>query len=301
MHKIKYFFISILLLYCCKSIAQKSNSENDFSFVFATDIHVDTTKTSQQGFQKAIDTINQLDPDFVITGGDLVMDALDAKYIEAVNLFKIYKNMSSSIQVPVYNTIGNHDFFGVYDTSGTAINNPEYGTKMYENNIGEQYKYFEYKGCHFFLLNSVKIALDEDYKYIGLIDSFQIEWIKSILQRIDTLAPIIISTHIPFLTVWTEVNYNALQPNFKGIVVNNSTEVLKLFENHNLKLVLQGHLHYLENIKVFGIDFITGGSVCGNWWTGPHMQTEEGFLKIDVKDNEFTWKYIDLEWSPTLN
>ncbi len=299
MEKFIYIFIiSILLLISCNSNETKTLSENDFSFIFMTDIHFDTTKIAQQGFQKAIDTINQLKVDFVITGGDLIMDANKATYEESIKLFSLYKTFSSQIQVPVYNTIGNHDNFGISDTAFRK--NAEYGTKMFENIIGEQYKYFEYKTCHFFILNSIKIAPEEEFKFIGFIDSVQIEWLKYKLQNIDTLEPIVIISHVPFLTVWTELTYNALQPNFKGIVVNNTTEVLKLFEHHNLKLVLQGHLHYLENIEVFGIEFITGGSICGKWWTGPNMKTEEGFMKIDIKNNNFSWKYIDLEWTPDV-
>jgi len=87
-----------------------------------------------------------------------------------------------------------------------------------------------------------------------------------------------------------------LAPNIPRSVVSNSKEVLELFKGHNLKLVLQGHLHFYEDIYVEGIHFITGGAVCSAWWTGKFNGLEEGFLRIDVKGDDFSTEYIDYGW-----
>jgi hypothetical protein len=129
-----------------------------------------------------------------------------------------------------------------------------------------------------------------------VIDSTQIEWIKQDLHNLDRNTPIALSVHIPFLTVFPEVDQGALASNSKGLVINNSKEVLELFENHNLKLVLQGHLHFLEDIYVKGTHFITAGAVSGSWWNGPRDGLEEGFLKVDVSGHDFNWEYVDYGW-----
>jgi propanediol dehydratase large subunit len=79
-------------------------------------------------------------------------------------------------------------------------------------------------------------------------------------------------------------------------VVVNSKEVLELFKDHTLKLVLQGHLHYYETLHVFGTDYVTGGSVAAAWWKGPYLGTEEGFLLMKVKNDQVTWEYVDYGW-----
>ena len=84
-------------------------------------------------------------------------------------------------------------------------------------------------------------------------------------------------------------------------MVVNSKEVLDLFKNYNLKLVLQGHLHTVEDIFVDGIHFITGGAVSAAWWTGPNMGFEEGFMYITVNGENINWKYVDYGWEPKLN
>ena len=134
--------------------------------------------------------------------------------------------------------------------------------------------------------------------YKGFIDNEQIEWIKSDLAKVKKDTPIVISTHIPFITSMTQVYGGSLEANAESIVVINSKEVLELFNHHNLKLVLQGHLHMLEDIYVKGIHFITGGAVSGKWWEGPNKETEEGFLLIKIKkeSDTFEWEYIDYGW-----
>ena len=76
-------------------------------------------------------------------------------------------------------------------------------------------------------------------------------------------------------------------------------EVLDLFEGHTLRLVLQGHLHYLEDLFIQGkTHFITGGAVSSAWWKGKRHGLEEGFLYITVEGEDFDWEYIDFGWTP---
>lgn len=74
-------FIIILAISLSFAGCNKKSKKNSFSFAFITDIHLQSESRAVQGFLKAIDTIiNYLNPDFVITGGDLIMDALGQRY-----------------------------------------------------------------------------------------------------------------------------------------------------------------------------------------------------------------------------
>jgi 3',5'-cyclic-AMP phosphodiesterase len=106
--------------------------------------------------------------------------------------------------------------------------------------------------------------------------------------------------HIPFLSSLSQINKGAMEPNTEGLVVSNSREILDLFNRYNLKLVLQGHLHVLEDNYIKGIHFITGGAICGGWWKGPHEGTQEGFLYLKFNRDSFTWNYVDYNWAPEL-
>ncbi|MCK5208484.1 MAG: metallophosphoesterase [Cyclobacteriaceae bacterium] len=284
----------ILILFLFANCSKRLESEQNFSFVFMTDIHVQPEKQAMEGFQMAIDKANALKPDFVITGGDLIMDALGQTEARADSLYDIYTNLTKKFAMPVYNTMGNHEMFGIIERSGVSSDHPLYGKKIFEQKIGKKYDAFTYKGWRFYILNSVDTTADRNY--YGHIDDEQIEWLKKDLSQVDKNTPICISVHIPFYTIQTQIITGPLAPNTKGGVITNGNEVLGLFENHNLKLVLQGHLHFVEDLYANGVHFITGGAVCAGWWDGPRNGMEEGFMQIDVQGDQFTWEYIDYGW-----
>lgn len=222
------------------------------------------------------------------------MDALGVSYERADSLYVLYDEALSQFEIPVYNTMGNHEVFGIYEKSGIDPDHPEYRFGMYEKWLGETYYSFDYNGWHFIVLNSVMET--EERRYMGMIDQEQIEWIKQDLLDVDPGTPIVISTHIPFITVFTQVLYGEYAPDYHGLVVENSKDVLDLFISHNLTLVLQGHLHYQEDIKVNDVHFITVGAVSARWWSGPNHGVEEGFLMIKTEGDDFTYEYIDYGW-----
>jgi 3',5'-cyclic-AMP phosphodiesterase len=284
--------ISITLVSCSSKESNKKN--NDFSFVFMTDIHLEPARNAPLGFTQAMDTINKLNPDFVITGGDLIADALGQKYSRADSLYNLYATMIRHLKMPVYNSMGNHEVFGLYDRSVSDESSPDYGEKMFEHRFGQSYYSFEHKGWKFMIINSVEDT--HKHSYTGWIDSTQINWIKSELSHTAPETPIVLSTHIPFISAYEQRFYGSTIANDSSLVVANSKEVLDLFKAHNLKMVLQGHLHEVEDVFIDGVHYVTGGAVSAAWWTGPHSGFEEGFMLLTVSGNDIKWKYIDYGW-----
>ena len=168
------------------------NSQNlnfePFTFVFATDIHLQHERNAVEGFKKAIVEINNINPDFVITGGDLIMDALGVDYERADSLYNLYIETSKLINAPVYNTMGNHEVFGLYDTNTVLRKHPEFGENIYEKRIGKRYYSFIHKGVKFMILDSIEEIPDSN-KYFGKIDIEQIEWLKGELEKTDKRVP----------------------------------------------------------------------------------------------------------------
>jgi 3',5'-cyclic AMP phosphodiesterase CpdA len=259
-----------------------------------TDIHLQPERRATEGFSKAIDSVNKFNPDFVITGGDLIMDALGQNFERSDELYNLYKESLKTFNMPVYNTMGNHEIFGIYKESGVDMSHPEYGEKMYENRIGKRYYSFNHKGWHFVILDAIEDTGESGY--IGKVDEAQMDWIRTDLIEVEPKTPIIISVHIPFITSYMQILYGSLEPNDESLVITNSKAVLELYKNHNLKLVLQGHLHYVEDIYANGIHFITGGAVSSKWWRGKENGMEEGFLIVNVQGNTFEWEYFDYGW-----
>ncbi len=297
---IRSFSLLLALMLVFLPSCNEQEEKDAFTFAFMTDIHLQPEKNAGDGFRQAIDSLNKLNPDFVITGGDQIMDALGQKQSRADSLYDMYIGMSGLIECPVYNTMGNHEVFGIYERSGVDPSNPLYGEKMYEERIGEKYYAFNHKGWRFYILDSVEERMGEDSdggnSYYGFIDSAQMEWLKEDLSKVNPETPIVISVHIPFITVQTQLAKGSTAANSDGIVISNARDVLLLFRDHNLKLVLQGHLHFLEDIYVGDIHFITGGAVCASWWDGSRGELEEGFLLVHVDGEDIDWEYIDYGW-----
>jgi Icc protein len=275
--------------------AQQSPAES-FTFAFLTDIHLQPERQAREGFRQAIAHVNHQKPDFSLTGGDLIMDALGVSYERADSLYRIYQDEIRLFQHPVYHTMGNHEIYGIYKESQAKPLHPEFGEKMFENRLGSSYYSFIHKGWKFMVLNSVEATPDQGY--IGWIDSVQMNWIRGELKSTPTTMPIVLSTHIPMLSVYNQIYYASTKANDSSLVVANGKDVLDLFGKHNLKLVLQGHLHTIEHINVNGTHFLTGGAVSGAWWTGPNKGFEEGYILIRAQDGDIDWEYMDYGWTP---
>ncbi|HSF54130.1 MAG TPA: metallophosphoesterase [Algoriphagus sp.] len=270
---------------------QKEDSDDaSFEFSFLTDIHLKPEMNAPLGFQMAIDKVNELNPDFVLTGGDLVYDVMRGDYARSEMLFDLYQQMSRGFNMPVYNCIGNHDLFAIYAESPEGSEHPDYKYGMWERYCGKTYYSFDHKGWHFIVLNSLDVTEEKGYK--GVFQAEQVDWLAEDLKNTAQTTPIVITTHIPVLSTHWQLNGQ------KGNVgVENSQKVFRLLENHNLKLVLQGHIHWKEyGIVNDRFEFLTGRSIAGNGWKGRRHNTKEGFVQIKVQGESFSWEYIDHGW-----
>ena len=298
MYKFIYFSLVGFFIVGCHS--QNKSSDEHFSFIFMTDIHLKPEAGAPKAFMMAIDTANRLNADFVLTGGDLVYDVMRGNLPRADSLFQLYVESIKAFDMPVYNTIGNHELYGIYEEGGICPSDPDFKFGMFQRYLGDTYYSFDHKGWHFIVLNTLDI--NEDRRYINSLDDVQIAWLKDNLSRVDHETPIVVSMHLPMFTVFYSVYEEYFPPRQSAPptpqnVVPLRQEILRLFKDHNLRIVLQGHLHCLEDICVNGkTHFITGGAVSGYSWKGVRF-VKEGFLLINVKGNDFSWKYIDYGWN----
>ncbi|MDZ7724014.1 MAG: metallophosphoesterase [candidate division KSB1 bacterium] len=267
-----------------------------FSFVFMTDIHVQPERKAGEGYLETIKTVNQISPDFVITGDDLIMDALGVRQSRADSLFTMYNDLTQQLGMPVFHTLGNHEVFGLYEKSGVSPQHPLYGKAMFRHVMGydRTYHSFDYEGWHFICLDAV--AYTPERRYYGHIDSLQLDWLKSDLAALEPGTPVVVFTHIPFLSVFTQIQQGATAGNDSGMVIVNSKPVLEVLNDYNVKLVLQGHLHVVESIQWKNTLFVTGGAVSARWWTGARAGFEEGFVVVDINGDELNWRYHELDW-----
>ena len=279
----KYLFFTLVFFttICTNASQPVAPAKNTkFSFAFFTDIHLnDGDNDCFEGFDKAIADAKSKKVDFILTGGDNVdIDVLGDDAKTAHERYQKYARAIKNSGITFYPTIGNHDRF-----FGCSKDDPLYNEGLFEKYLHKSYYSFNYKGWHFIVLNTAN----------SVVDTKQKQWLANDLSKLDAKTPIIVSTHVPFLTVY----YPTLQGKYTSAdTCSNFKEIWDMFEGKNLKLVLQGHMHLYEEIKVKGVQFITAGAVSADWWGGPFHGTEEGYLKVNIHGDNFGWEYVDYGW-----
>ncbi|HRC67357.1 MAG TPA: metallophosphoesterase [Bacteroidales bacterium] len=282
-----------LLLFLLSSLKAQIPSQG-FSFVFMTDIHLTRDDYAVEGFRKALAVASDLKPDFIITGGDLVMDALDCDYQHAIDQYDLYLGTISNSPIPFYNAMGNHEIWGWQNKHLRQEEWEDYGKNLFKRRIGPPNYSFDHKGWHFVVINGIEY--NDSTSYVGWALDETLDFIQNDLKNVPVGMPIILITHIPLITLEAQWEKGALACNHPMEVIGNSKEVLECFPAHSLRLVLQGHLHYYEKMEIDGIIFITGGAVCGAWWKGNYRVTDEGFVLIRINGEYCQTQYIDYGW-----
>ncbi len=270
-----------------------ADTPQGFSFAFMTDVHIRPDPAVVHVFNRVVDTINTLDVDFVISGGDQVFDVMRGNQAKSDSLFSLYQALIKNIKVPVYHTVGNHELFGIYPESPEDSTHADYKYGMFERYFGNTYYSFDHKGWHFIVLNALDVV---DKKYIGRIGKQQLAWLKADLAKVSLETPIAVTVHIPLVSAFNQLYPKPGQSSDEPAIADRD-EVLSAFKDHRLKLVLQGHLHWSEALTIENrTHFITGGSVAGRpSWRGTN-HGPRGFLKFDVTaDGRCAWQFIAMD------
>jgi 3',5'-cyclic AMP phosphodiesterase CpdA len=284
--------------------ASPSDSPQRFRFVHLTDIHVQRERDAHQGFAAALKAVESLKPrpDFIMTGGDLVFDVLEASPARARELFTLYKKViADHTSLPVHNTIGNHDVFGWANKEGVTPRTPGYGREMVKEflEMEETYHTFRHKGWQFFCLDNIQPA--DDGLYQGYLEDRQRSWFVAEMNKLDAKTPIVVCEHIPLITV-TLFDHKEMNKGSGWRIGNNAlcrdtADRLTILGSKHVRLCLSGHIHERDRIEYRGMTFINDGAVCGNWWKGIYRGVKEGFGVYDLRaDGSFDYQYHEYGW-----
>lgn len=269
-------------------------AQEKFSIVFMSDVHYTTKFNAPKGFELLVDTVNKLKPDFVLSGGDNIYDALRVTEKEAVGNTMAFLQAAQRIKAPIHYAMGNHEVFQLYQKSADTLGSI-YGKAFYEKYFGKRYYSFNHKGWHFIVLDNIFITPDR--KYIGKIDTVQAAWLQKDIQSVSAATPIALMAHVPFITTLSQWYGGGTNANDDKIAAVDSHKIIKLFQHKNLRLILQGHLHYFEALDILNkVKVITAPSVSGKWWQGKQHDIEEGFIKLNMDGDHVDYEYIDFKW-----
>ena len=255
-----------------------------------TDIHLKADKTAEDGFARALQSANALNPkpNFIINGGDAIMDALEKSKEEVKVQWASFKNIvKNNNSLPIANVIGNHDIWGWFNKTENLKSDRLYGKTwvMEELKMPKRYYAFERNNWKFIILDSVQ--LNPNGGYIAFIDVEQLEWLKAELAKTPTTMHISIVSHVPIFSACAGLFYGKTEQNgdlltHRNIMHTDFFKLKNLFKNHpNIRVCLSGHVHLQDEVKYLGITYYCNGAVCGNWWKGSFQDFPPAYAVID--------------------
>lgn len=195
-----------------------NNSKDRFQFA----IVADRTGTLRPGvFADAVQKINHLQPDFVMSIGDLV-EGKDEDVNVLVAQWDEFDAMVEKLEMPFFYLTGNHDL-----TSEKAI-------QLYEQRRGRTYYHFIYKDVLFLCMNSEDIPTKS-----GGIRDEQIEYFAEVLKKYPKAAWVCVFIHKP---IWQKKDANGWQ----------KIALLLSDRNHT---VFSGHHHRYAKVLYNGVNY----------------------------------------------
>lgn len=196
--------------------------------------------------------------------GDIVWDSLD--------MFGDFKRAISSLDIPFYPVIGNHD----YDLKISDMNK---SAEAYKNAFGPIYYGFNLGPNYYIVLDDILYKGNKSYDED--VNQEQLDWLKKYLRFVPKGSKITIGMHAPFKNLQS----NRIIPHGK--------ELLDICKNYKLSFI-SGHTHLNSNMDV-APDVVEHniGALCGTWWTAETCKdgTPNGYQIFENKGNSLSWHY----------
>lgn len=276
LHKKTIIILAIVISIAGTAFAQKNNPDAPWFFIQLTDPQFgmfEGNKSFEKEtilYERAVDKINSLNPDFVVITGDFVNDQNSASQINE------FKRITARIKpaIPVYYSPGNHDIGQIPDKESL---------KEYKRNYGSDKFSFEHKGSSFIGFNSSLIKAN-----LGKPEQKQYNWLVKKLNESRGAQHIILFCHYPFFnkTVDEPTAYSNIDKEYRE-------KYLDLFNTHKVDAIFSGHYHN-NSISTYGKIQLVTTSALGK----PLAKAPSGFRIVKVYSDRIEHEYYGLEELP---
>jgi 3',5'-cyclic AMP phosphodiesterase CpdA len=281
--------------------------DDGFSFVHLTDQHVTHRRQAAEGYKQCIASINAIDPapDFVLMGGDMVFDGCYTSKEDYANQIRLFKDVTSELKYPWHPCLGNHDILGWDDREKVGPSDPGYGKKMILEALDwkEPYYSFDHKGWHFAVLDSAWPGKGgaSGVKQEPRLGAKQLEWLGYDLGAAGD-RPKIVVVHVAVFCNVGQISGDPKRLAMDGsMVIWDTKELRRVLERHQVKMVLQGHSHRVEDTYWNGVWYVTGAAASGAWWAGSWTGSDPGYTIVRCRGDEVTWSHESYPWQPRLD
>lgn len=260
-----------------------------------TDIHLYPLELAVGSLIKALHHVQSLPrrPDFIVQGGDAILDALDQPKEFVQNQWKLWHAIwQGECSLPVFQVLGNHDIYSWLNPK------PDPSGKRWaldEMKLERGYYGFDRGGWRFLVLDS-NFATPGGYE--ARLDPEQCRWLVQRLAETPIAMPVCVISHIPILSVCAYFDgENELRGDWRlpGRLVHLDARALKgLFRRYpNVKLCLSGHIHLQDEVDYLGVKYLCNGSVSGDVWRGNYQEFDPCYVLVDFfADGSFRFERV---------
>lgn len=199
--------------------------------------------------------------------GDIAWDQLQ--------FFAEYRKHVERLGVPVYQTIGNHD----YDMN---LVGDEAASREFRSNFGPLYYGFNVGGNYFIVTDN--IIYDTNKKFEEEWDEQQVAWLAKYAKLIPAGSDVYIAMHAPYMKYFQKKGSNKMET---------GQRVADMFAAHNLSFIT-GHTHINSNMEVEpGVMEFNVASAGGAWWRSGTSKdgTPNGYKVFEFSGPETKWYY----------
>ena len=255
--------------------------DEKFTFV----IIPDRTGSERPGiFEQAIKKANMLQPDFIMSVGDLIQGPTDIKKQSPEHLREQWKELvsfTSKSQAPFFYLPGNHDISS--NRKGFPRANDDSAMVWKEFAGKNTYYSFIYKDVLFICLNSME-GKDSRVPQVGITDE-QVEWAIDVLNKNKNVRWTMLFVHNP--SAWVSLEFEklqkALQPRKYTFFAGDWHHYIKFkrWGHDYYVLATAGGISQMRGIKYGEFDHITYVTVTKNGPTVTNIMLD-GILSDDV-------------------
>ena len=266
-----------------------------------TDIHIKPGKDIEASAARAMHHAQILVPeiDFIINGGDSIMDSLEADKEKTQIQWDLFTSiLKKEISLPVYHCIGNHDIWGWFIKENKPENERQYGKVWVVETLQMKNRYYSFPKdkWHFIVLDSTQ--LNPAGGYIGKIDEEQLAWLQTELASVPKEKFICIVSHIPILSICAGLFFEKTEANGdlkiqRNLMHSDFFALKKIFNNYpNIKVCISGHIHLQDELNYLGIKYYCNGAVSGNWWKGSFQEFAPAYAMLEFYADGTSKRYM---------
>jgi predicted phosphodiesterase len=290
-HFLQSFSLSAAALAVANNSFAGAKKKSTFRIGFLSDVHVKPTDIAEKGMRLAFQHVNAWKPkvDFLINGGDAIMDALKASKEKVQAQWDVWnKVLAETNKLPIYHCIGNHDAWGWQMTEAAVKSDPLYDKKwvLQQHQMSNRYYSFLHKGWKFIVLDS---AQENNGGYIARLDEEQLKWLTAILEETAADTHICIVSHIPIVSFCSALFTDKNEANgdwkiSRALLHVDSRKLIQLFKRFtNIRCCLSGHIHLQDAVTYNGIQYFCNGAVSGNWWGGTFKDSPPAYAVFEFE------------------